>query len=179
MDAVLDLDGPAVTTDVGTALTDESTGREALPVDRHVGFRLRLRRLFVGLTQPELANQVGLTYQQIQKYERAESRISASKLHALAVALGVPISYFFEGLNGAKADSFDEQEQVLIGFLASADGLGLAAAFMRIDSPRARRQLVRLAEAIVCQEDGPGSDSGTVAIGPIVQSGAPESRHIE
>ena len=72
----------------------------ANPVDVHVGSRLRLRRNLIGLTQTELADRVGLTFQAVQKYERGENRISASRLHQFSQALGVSVSFFFEGLPG-------------------------------------------------------------------------------
>ncbi len=76
--------------------------RQAHPVDVHVGGRVRLRRVFLGYSQEKLANALGLTFQQIQKYERGANRISASKLYELSRILSVPVTYFFEGV---EADS--------------------------------------------------------------------------
>jgi transcriptional regulator with XRE-family HTH domain len=72
--------------------------RQAHPVDVHVGGRVRLRRVFLGYSQEKLANALGLTFQQIQKYERGANRISASKLYELSRILSVPVTYFFEGV---------------------------------------------------------------------------------
>lgn len=71
------------------------------PIDEHVGRRVRLRRKLIGISQDNLAAGLGLTFQQVQKYERGFNRISASKLMGIAVLLKVPVSYFFEGLAGA------------------------------------------------------------------------------
>ena len=70
------------------------------PVDVHVGARMKLRRVLLGLSQAELGAALGLTFQQIQKYERAANRISASMLHHIATVLDVPVSFFFDGMDG-------------------------------------------------------------------------------
>lgn|SRR5690606_34796334 len=75
------------------------TNREAIDVDRHVGIRIRERRISLGYTQQQLADIIGVTYQQAHKYERGINRVSAGRLYKIAAVLGVPISYFFEGLD--------------------------------------------------------------------------------
>src|SRR3546814_18172810 len=94
-------------------LAHQSIGkaRQAHPVDVHVGGRVRLRRVFLGYSQEKLANALGLTFQQIQKYERGANRISASKLYELSRILSVPVTYFFEGVESeAEAGNAAGQE---------------------------------------------------------------------
>ena len=127
---------------------DEAEGPN--PIDRHVGLRIRMRRKELGYSQERLAEAVGITFQQIQKYERAANRVSASKLWELARALDTTIGYFFEGLG--EMESAETHGAGVQDFLMSADGLELAVAFMRIGHPRLRRKLVELIRALV-EED--------------------------
>jgi len=116
------------------------------PVDRHVGLRIRLRRKELGVSQERLAAAIGLTFQQVQKYERAANRISASKLWQVAHALDTTVSYFFEGL---PADPTQHRaESPVEDFLLSSEGLELARYFPRIPRPLVRRQIVELVLAI-------------------------------
>jgi transcriptional regulator with XRE-family HTH domain len=121
-------------------------------VDLHVGRRIRQRRKAVGVTQEGLAAALGLTFQQVQKYERGSNRVSASKLYQIAATLQTPVSYFFDGLadpttRGSDADSgFD---RAINDFLMSPEGLELAALFVQIEKPALRRQLVQLMRAMV------------------------------
>lgn len=115
---------------------------------------MRLRRAMLGISQQRLAAEVGVSFQQVQKYERAANRISASKLHAIAGVLGVTVDYFYEGL-GERPDAHDALDEVVVTALSTPDGVDLAAAFARIKSSRTRRQLVRLAQAISLLEDEP------------------------
>ena len=117
------------------------------PVDRHVGLRIRMRRKELGLSQERLAEAVGLTFQQIQKYERAANRVSASKLWDLARALKTNISYFYEGLAEMAADHGAPRES-LQDFLLTPDGLELAARFPRIPTMRLRRKVLELVRAL-------------------------------
>ncbi|THD74441.1 MAG: helix-turn-helix domain-containing protein [Phenylobacterium sp.] len=121
----------------------------ANPIDRHVGLRIRMRRKELGLSQERLADAVGLTFQQIQKYERAANRVSASKLWELARALDAPVTYFYEGLAEAEAADGPVPREGMQDFLMSSDGLELAIAFPRISQPRLRRKLVELIRALV------------------------------
>jgi transcriptional regulator with XRE-family HTH domain len=117
------------------------------PVDRHVGLRIRMRRKALGLSQERLGEAVGLTFQQIQKYERAANRVSASKLWELARALNTNIGYFYEGLGEMGAQSDLPRERVQ-DFLLTPDGLELAASFPRIESLRLRRKVLELVRAL-------------------------------
>jgi len=98
--------------------------RQAHPVDVHVGGRVRLRRVFLGYSQEKLANALGLTFQQIQKYERGANRISASKLYELSRILSVPVTYFFEGVEAegdAGATAGSEAGSASSGNIHSSD----------------------------------------------------------
>ena len=141
-------------------MTDALDERSPNPVDLHVGARVRMRRRLRGVSQEKLADSLGLTFQQVQKYERGANRISASKLYEIAAALQTPIAYFFEGL-ADPADVSDSaispdgsSEQVVHDFLMTTEGLELAGLFPRLKRGRLRRRLLDLVRAIV-EEDGP------------------------
>jgi transcriptional regulator with XRE-family HTH domain len=127
------------------------------PVDKQVGSRVRMRRLMLGMSQEKLGDKLGLTFQQVQKYEKGTNRISASRLHEMSQILKVSIPYFFVGApqiaghvgKGAVAPS----PAYVSEFLANADGLKLVRAFTEISDAKLRRSLVRLVEQIV-GEDG-------------------------
>jgi transcriptional regulator with XRE-family HTH domain len=116
-------------------------------IDRQVGARLRMRRLTLGMTQQKLAAELGLTFQQVQKYENGATRIGASRLQQLAGILEVPASFFFEDFPsvGRKQPALPSY---VSDFLASADGLAFTKAFMSLRDARQRRCLVILAEAM-------------------------------
>ncbi|MBO9710834.1 MAG: helix-turn-helix transcriptional regulator [Caulobacter sp.] len=128
-------------------------------VDIHVGSRVRMRRRSLGLSQTELASSVGLTFQQLQKYERGANRISASKLYGMAKTLQVPLSWFFEGLSSDAASAGEDQEaderkaRMVQVFLASSEGLDLATLFPRIP-PHQRRQILALARSLGQMDGG-------------------------
>jgi transcriptional regulator with XRE-family HTH domain len=117
------------------------------PIDRHVGLRIRMRRKELGFSQEKLAEAVGVTFQQIQKYERAANRVSASKLWEVAQALNTGIGYFYDGLVEMQARP-DRPGQSMHDFLLTPEGLELAASFPRIPTPRLRRRLVELIRAL-------------------------------
>jgi transcriptional regulator with XRE-family HTH domain len=127
--------------------------RDGVPhgIDLHVGFRVRQRRKQEGMSQDTLATQLGLTFQQIQKYERGTNRISASKLHDISIALKVSIEYFFAGYgDGAENEGFvaSASEETVSRFLSSAEGIELAEIFPRVKNPKWRRRIVELAKTI-------------------------------
>jgi transcriptional regulator with XRE-family HTH domain len=121
------------------------------PTDRHVGNRVCMRRKILKMSQTDLAEAVGVTFQQIQKYERGTNRISASRLLQIARFLQVPISFFFEDpQRPSKANSKQVHSSDFVSdFLATNDGLALTKAFMRINEPQLRRDIVRLVQEIV------------------------------
>ena len=117
------------------------------PVDLHVGSRIRLRRKILGVSQERLADALGLTFQQVQKYERGANRISASKLYEAAEALGVPLNVFFDGLSPTSspdAPSAFHPEQLASELLSSTPGLKLAQGFLKIRSLDVRKALANL-----------------------------------
>jgi transcriptional regulator with XRE-family HTH domain len=150
----------------GFAVADEVVGQAAEverpgagtkrpnSMDAHVGSRVRLRRMMMGMSQEKLGEQMGLTFQQIQKYERGINRVSASRLYELARVLGVAVQFFFEevqlGQDAVVQPGFAESqaESTIIEFLGSRDGLELNRAFVRIRDPRVRRSIVDLVRAL-------------------------------
>ncbi len=135
-----------------TAKHVEETASQSGPhgVDIYVGARVRSSRKSQGMSQGDLAAAVGLTFQQIQKYERGSNRISASKLHAIASILGVPIAWFFEGYDETAADGFSESasELQVNAFLSTAEGIELARVFPGISSLRQRRSILDLVRSL-------------------------------
>ncbi len=123
------------------------------PVDVHVGGRVRMRRILISLSQEKLGDQLGLTFQQVQKYEKGSNRISASRLWQMAQILGVPVSFFFDDLpkeTAGEQPGFGESagEGALMDFLNSTEGFQLNLAFSRIKDTAVRRKLVELAKAL-------------------------------
>jgi transcriptional regulator with XRE-family HTH domain len=122
------------------------------PVDRHVGLRIRLRRKELRLTQEKLAEALGLTFQQVQKYELGTNRVSASRLFEVSVLLRVPPDYFFSGLDPAAASRPASAEGLAVAeLLASPAGSDLAFAFIRLPIEQ-QRELLGLIQAIVAGE---------------------------
>ena len=118
------------------------------PVDVHVGKRVRHRRWMVGMTQQQLAEKVGIKFQQIQKYETGMNRISASRLWDIAEALSVPVAYFFEGMNGAEDEAQAAASQGLPGdILADKEALELVRSYYAIPENQ-RRRLFELARVL-------------------------------
>jgi len=135
---------------------DADLDRTPNPVDLHVGLRVRLRRRELGVSQEKLAESIGLTFQQVQKYERAANRVSASKLWEMARALKTSISYFFEGLGDPAretADDLPEGPPPAHAFLLTPEGLELAAAFPKIRKARVRRKILDLVRAMVEEDE--------------------------
>lgn len=114
-----------------------------LATDRHVAARLRRRRLMLGLTQQEMAELIGVTFQQAHKYETGMNRISAGRLYQLAEALGVGVSYFFEGLDDAQAEALRYQERLM---------LDLGRNFIRLSDPSLQAALCHMAK-VLAQSD--------------------------
>src|SRR5882757_7050828 len=121
------------------------------PVDKHVGSRVRMRRMMVGMSQEKLGDALHLTFQQVQKYEKGTNRIGASRLQQISHILQVPVSFFFEGApspEGMPGMGEAPSPAYVADFLSSSDGLALTKAFMRIKHPTVRRRIVDLVEAI-------------------------------
>jgi transcriptional regulator with XRE-family HTH domain len=128
------------------------------PIDLHVGGRIRMRRRMQGVSQERLADALGLTFQQVQKYERGANRVSASKLYEIATSLKTPAAYFFEGLaDPSEEDVSAGAEQTIHAFLMSPEGVELASLFNRVRRGRIRRRLLDLLRAMV-GDDGAFED---------------------
>jgi transcriptional regulator with XRE-family HTH domain len=123
------------------------------PTDKHVGARMRMRRLMLSMSQEKLGTALGLTFQQVQKYEKGSNRISASRLQHISNVLQVSVSFFFDGapsLPGAPVGNGPSPSPSYVSdFLATSDGLALVEAFMRIKNPALRRCIVKLVQQIV------------------------------
>ena len=122
--------------------------------DRHVGNRVRMRRMMLGMSQQKLGEALGLTFQQVQKYEKGINRIGAGRLQHIASIQQVPISFFFQDAPGPSA-ILDEPCDSVSGFLATSDGLALTKAYMHIENATLRRSIVALVNQLA-GEDGPG-----------------------
>ena len=145
-------------------MDDHSDERGANPVDIHVGERIRKRRRALGVSQEWLAEQLGLTFQQVQKYERGTNRVSASKLYQVARALKASIPYFFEGLpDPVKAAGVAEVEPVpfVHELPLTPEERELVGLLSRIDNRRVRRRLLDLVRTLAetAAEEG-GEDAG-------------------
>ncbi len=121
------------------------------PVDVHVGTRIRLQRLTMKLSQSVLGEKLGVTFQQVQKYERGTNRVSASRLWRMAEILGVPVEFFFHGIKDkSESGGFAEgaETPIVYDFINSTDGVQLASAYSRISDPKIRRQVLQLVRAL-------------------------------
>ena len=124
------------------------------PTDKHVGARVRMRRMMLGMSQEKLGDALDLTFQQVQKYEKGANRIGASRLQQISHILQVPVSFFFDGApnvpgqNPPPGMSDAPSPAYVSDFLATSDGLTLTKAFMRIKSAKLRRRIVDLVEQI-------------------------------
>jgi transcriptional regulator with XRE-family HTH domain len=128
------------------------------PIDIHVGSRVRLRRMMLSMSQEKLGESLGITFQQIQKYEKGTNRIGASRLQHIARVLQVPVSFFFEdapgGPEGGDAAGMAEAPQTnyVVNFVNSTEGLQLNRAFVRIKSPKLRRRIIDLVRGMAGDE---------------------------
>jgi transcriptional regulator with XRE-family HTH domain len=128
------------------------------PTDKHVGSRVRMRRMMLGMSQEKLGDALDLTFQQVQKYEKGTNRIGASRLQQISQILQVPVSFFFEGAPSAQTVGRHESmgdapsPAYVSDFLATSDGLALTKAFMRIEDSKLRRRIVDLVEQIATRD---------------------------
>lgn len=141
--------------------SEQTNQRSTNSIDWHVGSKLRLRRLELGMSQERLAEQLGITFQQVQKYERGTNRVGASRLHQIALVLQVPITFFFDG---AETDS-DETipttaNSPLSVALSDASTIRLLRAFALIDDPTVKQKAVSVIEAIA-EASGAGTGTGS------------------
>ena len=125
--------------------------RAANPVDVHVGTRVRLRRKVLKMSQEKLGDMLGVTFQQVQKYERGSNRVGASRLWKMAQVMDVPVGFFYDGLGEEMPNlEFSENDQtpIVYDFINSSDGLNLAMAVSKIKSKAVRRQILELARSL-------------------------------
>ncbi len=130
------------------------------PIDRHVGSRVRMRRMLLRMSQEKLGEALGVTFQQIQKYEKGANRIGASRLQQIAAALNVPPSFFFEGGPNYERSEVDGHYGVaegsgssyIVDFLSTVEGLHLNRAFVRIKDPKVRRRIVDLVTSLAAED---------------------------
>lgn len=128
------------------------------PIDKHVGSRVRMRRMMLSMSQEKLGDALGLTFQQVQKYEKGTNRIGASRLQQISHILQVPVSFFFEGAphigesrhGGGMSEA--PSPAYVSDFLSTSDGLSLTKAFMRIKNNKMRRRIVDLVEQIARED---------------------------
>ncbi|MBX9926445.1 MAG: helix-turn-helix transcriptional regulator [Hyphomicrobiaceae bacterium] len=134
----------------------EKNARRANMIDTHVGQRLRLRRMLLGMSQEKLGEQLGLTFQQVQKYEKGVNRVGASRLFDLAHVLGVPVQYFYDELDPETVESnglargFAERstDTYVVDFLGTREGLELNKAFTRVTDAKVRRAIIDLVRTL-------------------------------
>jgi transcriptional regulator with XRE-family HTH domain len=129
-----------------------ATKKSPNPTDRHVGARVRMRRMMLSMSQEKLGDALGLTFQQVQKYEKGTNRIGASRLQHISRILQVPISFLFEGapeIPGQTTGMGEAPSPAYVAdFLSTSEGLALTKAFTRIQDGKLRRRIVDLVEEI-------------------------------
>jgi transcriptional regulator with XRE-family HTH domain len=129
--------------------------KQVSPIDKRVGARLRMRRIMLHMSQTELGNALGVTFQQVQKYEKGSNRVSASRLQYLCEVLNVPMAFFFDGarqvagLPNSPEGETDGEAAAIDSFLATSDGVALVRAFPRVRDPKVRQAIVAVVEQIV------------------------------
>jgi transcriptional regulator with XRE-family HTH domain len=131
--------------------------KQANPIDAQVGNRVRIRRMLIGMSQERLGDLLGLTFQQVQKYEKGVNRIGAGRLFEVAKILGVPIDFFYEGVagTGGEKSGFNEAgAPPVMEFVSSGEGLQLSLAFMKIKDPKVRKRVLDLVKSLADEENG-------------------------
>lgn len=128
------------------------------PIDLHVGSRVRMRRILVGMSQEKLGEALGLTFQQVQKYEKGTNRIGASRLQQISKTLNVPPSFFFDGSPNSASTAIGGFEETgastqVVDFLSTAEGLVLNKAFVRIKDAKLRKKIVDLVVAMATEPE--------------------------
>ncbi|QXX75922.1 helix-turn-helix domain-containing protein [Methylovirgula sp. HY1] len=136
------------------------------PIDRHVGSRVRMRRILLGMSQEKLGEALGLTFQQVQKYEKGTNRIGASRLQQISQTLNVPPAFFFDGapmienangsehpMPGVAEDS--HSSSFVLDFIATAEGLALNKAFARIPDAKVRKRIIELVNCLAAEDAPP------------------------
>ena len=130
--------------------------KKANPIDAQVGSRVRIRRMLIGMSQERLGELLGLTFQQVQKYEKGVNRIGAGRLFEVSRILGVPIDFFYEGVASQGEGDFSESEAAppVMEFVSSGEGLQLSLAFMKIKDPKVRKRVLDLVKSLAEETAG-------------------------
>jgi transcriptional regulator with XRE-family HTH domain len=126
--------------------------KKANPIDGQVGNRVRIRRMLIGMSQEKLGDHLGLTFQQVQKYEKGINRIGAGRLFEIARILDVPIDFFYDGV-GTPSDGVGEARAPVMEFVSSTEGLQLSLAFMKIKDPKVRKRVLDLVKSLAEEEE--------------------------
>ena len=127
--------------------------KQANPIDVQVGNRVRIRRMLIGMSQERLGDLLGLTFQQVQKYEKGVNRIGAGRLFEMSRILNVPVDFFYEGVNAAPAHAGEEgQGPPVMEFVSSGEGLQLSLAFMKIKDAKVRKRVLDLVKSLAEEE---------------------------
>jgi transcriptional regulator with XRE-family HTH domain len=129
--------------------------KQANPIDIQVGNRVRIRRMLIGMSQERLGDLLGLTFQQVQKYEKGVNRIGAGRLFEVSRILNVPIDFFYEGLSGAgdQPGVGENQSAAVMEFVSSGEGLQLSLAFMKIKDAKVRKRVLDLVKSLAEDEE--------------------------
>ena len=129
------------------------------PIDKHVGSRVRMRRVLVGMSQEKLGEALGLTFQQVQKYEKGTNRIGASRLQQISKILGMPVEFFFEGSPQPEMETAGFRDGAdttyVADFLATNEGVQLNRAFLKIKDAKIRRRIVDLVSSLAGADAAP------------------------
>lgn len=130
------------------------------PIDVHVGSRIRLRRMMLNMSQEKLGDALGITFQQVQKYEKGTNRVGASRLQHISSILGVPVGFFFEDAPNTPQEAQGLAEagvsDYVVDFLSTSQGLQLNRSFTKIKDPKVRQKVVELVQAMA--ETSAGAD---------------------
>ena len=130
--------------------------KKANPIDGQVGNRVRIRRMLIGMSQEKLGDHLGLTFQQVQKYEKGINRIGAGRLFEIARILDVPIDFFYEGLSTTSQPGMGETDVAappVMEFISSGEGLQLSLAFMKIKDTKVRKRVLDLVKSLAEEEE--------------------------
>ena len=122
------------------------------PIDKHVGSRVRMRRLMLNMSQEKLADALGLTFQQVQKYEKGVNRIGAGRLFEVSRILNVPVDFFYEGVNATPTSANEQESAPVMEFVSSGEGLQLSLAFMKIKDAKVRKRVLDLVKSLAEEE---------------------------
>jgi transcriptional regulator with XRE-family HTH domain len=138
------------------AMIEKENKKRPNPTDIHVGSRIRMRRNMLGMSQEKLGEHLGITFQQIQKYEKGTNRVGASRLQAIASILDVPVSFFFADAPGAETGQptgmSEGKTPFVVDFINTGEGLQLNRAFARISDAKIRRRIIDLVKALAAED---------------------------